>query len=49
MSVSFPMPPDHDGAGEPPGAIKLFFGGAAFLLVMLLAYVGSLWRGNGRT
>ncbi len=47
MCVSFPVPPDHDASGKPPGAVKLFFGALAFLLVMSLAYLASLWHGDG--
>lgn len=44
MCVSFPTPPEFRGSGEPPGPLKLFFGGVAFLLVLLFAYVTSLLR-----
>lgn len=46
MCVSFPVPPDYDGNGKQPGAVKLFLGAVAFLVVMLVAYLFSLWRGE---
>ncbi len=44
VCVSFPTPPEFRGTGRPPGPVKLFFGGIAFLLVLLFAYLTSLSR-----
>jgi hypothetical protein len=44
VCVSFPTPPENRFSGTPPGPVKLFFGGVAFLLVLLLAGVFGLIR-----
>lgn len=46
MCVSFPSPPEFRGDGRAPGPFRLFVGGLAFLLILLLARLRRPGRGT---
>ncbi|QKQ27610.1 hypothetical protein [Candidatus Reidiella endopervernicosa] len=47
MCLALPRDGKSGLSGKPPGPIKLFFGGLAFIAVLLFAMLSSAWRGSG--